>query len=661
MAKKGIAGAFLGWIKEFLTGRSMSVRIGSITSIPAPVENGVPQGAVLSPILFNIILIDFLSSTPETKISLYADDVLLYSMVKRPADAEVTLQPVLDKVRRWGRKWKFSFTPNKNAMVVFTRAYKPGNDPLLYLDGHRIPSQPTFNFLELWFDSKLLWKSHIDHVTNRFLKLKNLFSILTRSKAGPTTQTLVLLHKSLVRSLMDYGAIAYGAASKTNLERVDVVGRAILRNILGANLSTPVEMLYAETGTESLSWRTKLLTRKYLINLSHKPNNPIHKPFVQLATTTTPWKPRSTPGLIKELDFVKSLGISLFPHQLLLPSTHKYPPPSRPPDCKTSWFPLNKEQAMACRHRTTNLFNSFNSSAPVTSIRAYTDGSKSSSPETTTCAIFVLTLNIEHAWTLTKGSSIFTAEVTAIYQALKLIYDMDDCPPEVIIYSDSSSAITAISSNSLSENEAVTATRKIIASLKSSGTRTSLTWIPSHTGIEGNERADRLAAMECNTQDGERVNNSLSPKEMVSIIRANWAINLLRDQKTCKKSCIQMRPRLGTIKWHQHGNRQVAICLHRLRSGHNRLNAFNHRIDPEADPSCRFGCAAIENTRHILESCPRNEEFRLKIRQFFSDRNLELNANTILGLNPAVDTDSQFKIRNLTTQFLTQSVLINII
>ncbi|EFX83593.1 hypothetical protein DAPPUDRAFT_239595 [Daphnia pulex] len=205
---------------------------------------------------------------------------------------------------------------------------------------------------------------------------------------------------------------------------------------------------------------------------------------------------------------------------------------------------------------------------------------------------------------------------------------MDDCPLKTIIYSDSSSAITAISSNSLSENEAVTATREIIASLKSNGTRTRLTWIPSHTGMEDNERADRLAAMECNTQDGERVNNSLSPKEMVSIVRANWATNLLRNQQTCKKSCIQMRS----------------------------------RIDPEADLSCRFGCAAIGNTRHILESCLRNEEFRLKIRQFFSDRNLELNANTsMLGLNPAIETDSQFKIRNLTTQFLTQSALINII
>ena len=103
-------------------------------------------------------------------------------------------------------------------------------------------------------------------------------------------------------------------------------------------------MLYAETGTKSLSWRTKLLTRKYLINLSHNPHNPMHKPFFQLTTTITQWKPRSTPGLIKEFDFVESLGISLFSYQLQIPSTYKYPPPSRPPNCKTLWFPPTKNK-----------------------------------------------------------------------------------------------------------------------------------------------------------------------------------------------------------------------------------------------------------------------------------------------------------------------------
>jgi hypothetical protein len=113
MAKKGIAGSFLGWIKEFLTRRSMSVRIGSVTSIP----------------------------TQVTKIFFYADDVLLYSMVKHPADAEVTLQPALDKVRRWGRKWKFRFAPDKNAMVVFTRAQNLGT--ILFSTWMAIESPPN--------------------------------------------------------------------------------------------------------------------------------------------------------------------------------------------------------------------------------------------------------------------------------------------------------------------------------------------------------------------------------------------------------------------------------------------------------------------------------------------------------------------------------------
>ncbi|KAK4019277.1 hypothetical protein OUZ56_001303 [Daphnia magna] len=43
---------------------------------------------------------------------------------------------------------------------------------------------------------------------------------------------------------------------------------------------------------------------------------------------------------------------------------------------------------------------------------------------------------------------------------------------------------------------------------------------------------------------------------------------------------------------------QSLASLARLRSGHHHLNSFIHRINPEADPNCRFGCEAIENARH---------------------------------------------------------------
>ena len=49
----------------------------------------------------------------------------------------------------------------------------------------------------------------------------------------PPIRTLILLYKSLVQSRMDYGVIAYATASKSVVEKINKVARAILRVILG--------------------------------------------------------------------------------------------------------------------------------------------------------------------------------------------------------------------------------------------------------------------------------------------------------------------------------------------------------------------------------------------------------------------------------------------
>lgn len=131
-------------------------------------ENDVPEGAVLSPLLFNVM---FPSLPSPTKTLLYADDITIYATTPCPADAEEILQPALNKIYSWSRKWKFKFAPDKSVIVVFTRSYKSGADPLLFMNRHRIPSQPIFKFLGVWFDQKLQWKAHIDHVHKQCLNL----------------------------------------------------------------------------------------------------------------------------------------------------------------------------------------------------------------------------------------------------------------------------------------------------------------------------------------------------------------------------------------------------------------------------------------------------------------------------------------------------------
>jgi hypothetical protein len=251
MARLGISGLILGWTKNFLSDRSMCVRIGNHLSLAKRVENGVPQGAVISPILFNIMMSDFPNHWARTKTLLFADDILIYTRTKLPISAETTLQQVIDDVVRWGRKWKFKFAPDKSGAIMFTRACKPGDDPLLFLYGHRIQPKTKAKLLVVLLDYKLLWVPHIKQFIKSCMPVKNLFKVLAKTKSGPTVPILIRLFKSLDQSRIDYGLIAYGHSSKNNLDSIDRMPRSILRIILGANVSNQ-RRFYTPTRTRSL-------------------------------------------------------------------------------------------------------------------------------------------------------------------------------------------------------------------------------------------------------------------------------------------------------------------------------------------------------------------------------------------------------------------------
>ena len=66
------------WFQDYLTGRSQYVRIGSTKSSARPITHGVPQGAILSPLLFCIYINDLPSSIQSCNLDSYVDDSKLY-------------------------------------------------------------------------------------------------------------------------------------------------------------------------------------------------------------------------------------------------------------------------------------------------------------------------------------------------------------------------------------------------------------------------------------------------------------------------------------------------------------------------------------------------------------------------------------------------------
>lgn len=268
---------------------------------------------------------------------------------------------------------------------------------------------------------------------------------------------------------------------------------------------------------------------------------------------------------------------------------------------------------------------------------------------------------MEKSLTLTQDSSVFSAELFGIFQALRAVYIHDSCPPEIMIFCDSSSAIRATLSVDLTMNETICSIRELISSLFSSGTKTTLVWIPSHIGIVGNERADFLANQEA-LLTSNVAHNKLQPSEVLSKKKRKWDQTVLDLwKKSCQKDCIRMKQHLRQTPWHFHKKRAVSVCLHRLRTGHHHLNSFSHRCDKEADPSCRQGCEAIENEQHCLLSCRAYQTHRAGLISFLNARNLPTNLQTVLGLNPDIDHPTQYKIRDLLASFLEKSRLIEMI
>ena len=83
LTKVGIHPLLLSWLCSYISEREQQVLVNREQSQSTCVLSGVPQGSVLGPLLF-LIYIDSITKVPlsqHTKITLYADDMLMYKPV----------------------------------------------------------------------------------------------------------------------------------------------------------------------------------------------------------------------------------------------------------------------------------------------------------------------------------------------------------------------------------------------------------------------------------------------------------------------------------------------------------------------------------------------------------------------------------------------------
>ena len=115
-------------------------------------EMGVPQGSILSPLLFNIKINNIVKcvQSPIEK-TLFVDDFSISARGKTLAGIERQLQLVINKVERWVQENSFQFSIRKTECIHFHLKRKQVLQPVINLHGMPIKVSKQVKFLGVIF------------------------------------------------------------------------------------------------------------------------------------------------------------------------------------------------------------------------------------------------------------------------------------------------------------------------------------------------------------------------------------------------------------------------------------------------------------------------------------------------------------------------------
>ena len=281
------------------------VKSGSTFSNSYLQENGVPQGSILSPMLFNLKINNIMKSVSNNaNASLFVDDFAVYIEGKHLKHLERSMQLCINKIQKWVAENGFKFSISKTTCVHFhkQRIY---TEPTLHLDGQAIPVKDEVKFLGLIFDHKLNFKAHVAYLKKKCQKALNILRVVGHTDWGADKSTLLKLYRTLVRSKLDYGCAVYGSTKHYILKSLDPIHHQGLRIALGAFRTSPVQSLYAEAGEPSLRHRRLKLSMTYFLKLKSLPDNPCHNvinnpppsELFERTKTTPPFGTRTLPHI----------------------------------------------------------------------------------------------------------------------------------------------------------------------------------------------------------------------------------------------------------------------------------------------------------------------------------------------------------------------------
>ena len=267
LKQNGISGGLIKLFGNYLHNRKQRVVLNGFYSDYSIIESGVPQGSVLGLLLF-LIHINDLEKNIRSNVKFFADDTMLFSIVKDPVISANTLNDDLDIIYQWAHQWKMEFNPDPTKQateVLFSCKKVSSNHPQLIFNGTAVVKvNEQKHFYVLSSSQAYLLKNILMKKSSRLRKILDYLN--TFFYLFLPLKTLDQMYKTLVRSHLDYCDVIYHNPSifhqpplcmtlNSLMEKVEKIQYPAALAITGAWQGSSRSKIYDELGWETLSDR----------------------------------------------------------------------------------------------------------------------------------------------------------------------------------------------------------------------------------------------------------------------------------------------------------------------------------------------------------------------------------------------------------------------
>ena len=583
------------WITSLLTSRKVIFSLRG-ESLIRYITSGTPQGGVLSPLLWNIVIDSLLCSLnqflePHEIAQGFADDLVTILIGDDLSALLRRKQQIIYHIEEWCRSQGLELCSSKTSLVLFTWKRKFLVDYTITVNGKPIEFTDQVRYLGVILDKKLNWKYHADFVSSKANQTLSAAKRALGKNWGLSATTVKWIYNSVVVPKLTYCCHVWGQGLTEATSR-KLLGSQTLacRSIIHCPRHTSLKSMTLTSGLIPVTYKIK--ERGLGIALRLK----AHNQFSHISTSRTKTKPHSE-LLCEQLEHIPGLSL-----ECNLSSRHSLDVPQ---------FTFG----VAIKELQEELRVSHQSVINRSDLTCFTDGSKINDRTGAGLVIYQRYSEqpfIQKCWRLQDNNTVFQAELSAIDEACKVISNLPLSPfSSIQMFKDSLASINALTAEYSTSKQCIKVRQgmDVLASM----CNLDISWIKGHSNITGNDLADTQAK---HGTSMEHITAVPLPFSFLKKQISDSSSALFKNDISSWDTSNPLKPVLiafsdqsfqGFFKSLQRRDSRIITSFLDNRAP---LLAFLHKIGLSSDPFCNLCFMEPQTNIHVLNVCPALTRYR---------------------------------------------------